>query len=309
MLQLRTAGYRAIDNLRRRKEFPTGWSSLNELEKQADIFLEDFHRERLEVSRTGGLGGYIPQLIDDALRTTKAEHMDMAALPPTRKLQLARALERLTGMLALNRRYVNYLRGIIIDIAERSGRNTRVLELAGGAGGLALALAEEVLKQKLPAEVTSSDIVPAYVAEGTDIAERKRLPVAFRTLDACSLEGIEAGSFDLVIMAQSLHHFSGGQLAMMIAQSKETGAMAFIGIDGFRSLMLTAGVPLLASLQGIREFTMDGLTSARKFYSEPELDALAEIATGKRDHTVLSRWPLTITAISFDGHTLSGTRA
>ncbi len=88
---------------------------------------------------------------------------------------------------------------------------------------------------------------------------------------------------------------------MMIARSKENGAMAFVGIDGFRSLMLAAGVPLMASLQGIPEFTLDGFTSARKFYSEPELDALAEIATGKRDHSVLSRWPLTITAISFDG--------
>jgi len=220
MLQLRTAGYRAINNLRRRREFPTGWSCLNDLEKQADQFLENFHKERLEVSRQSGLGFFIPELIDGALRTTKAEHMDMAALSPTRKLQLARALERLTGMLALNQRYVSYLRSIIIDIAERSGRNARVLELAGGVGGLALALAKEVTQQRLPAEVTSSDIVTAYVEEGVSIAKQKRLPVTFRTLDACSFEGIEPGSFDLVIMAQSLHHFSGGQLAMMIARSK-----------------------------------------------------------------------------------------
>jgi len=137
--------------------------------------------------------------------------------------------------------------------------------LPEGVGGLALALAKEVTQQRLPAEVTSSDIVTAYVEEGVSIAKQKRLPVTFRTLDACSFEGIEPGSFDLVIMAQSLHHFSGGQLAMMIARSKETGAMAFIGIDGFRSLILAAGVPLMASLQGIREFTMDGLTSARNF--------------------------------------------
>jgi len=301
MLQLRTPGYRAIDNLRRQREFPTGWSSMTDLEKQANSFLEAFHRERHEVSRQFGPGFFLPELIDGALRTSKAEHMDMTALSSTRKLQLVRALERLTAMLALNRRYVRFLRHIIMDIAERSGRNARVLELAGGAGGLAFALAEEVSHNRLPAEITSSDIVPAYVAEGKETARRKRLPVSFRTLDACSFEGIEPGSIDIVIMAQSLHHFTGGQLAMMIARSKENGAMAFVGIDGFRSLMLAAGVPLMASLQGIPEFTLDGFTSARKFYSEPELDALAEIATGKRDHSVLSRWPLTITAISFDG--------
>ncbi len=97
----------------------------------------------------------------------------MTALSSTRKLQLVRALERLTAMLALNRRYVSFLRNIIMDIAERSGRNARVLELAGGAGGLALALAEEVSHNRLPAEITSSDIVPAYVAEGKETAGEK----------------------------------------------------------------------------------------------------------------------------------------
>ncbi len=42
MLQLRTPGYRAIDNLRRQREFPTGWSSMTDLEKQANSFLEPF---------------------------------------------------------------------------------------------------------------------------------------------------------------------------------------------------------------------------------------------------------------------------
>ena len=57
----------------------------------------------------------------------------------------------------------------------------------------------------------------------------------------------------------------------------------------------------MASLQGILSFALDGLTSARKFYSELELDLIAEIATGKRDHTVICDWPLSILTVRFDG--------
>ena len=96
-------------------------------------------------------------------------------------------------------------------------------------------------------------------------------------------------------------HFTPGQLAVMIAQSAQHTTTAFIGIDGYRSIVLACGVPLMASLQGIASFTLDGLTSARKFYSELELDMITEIATAKRDHAVSSAWPLSVLSIRFDG--------
>ena len=107
------------------------------------------------------------------------------------------------------------------------------------------------------------------------------------------------GEFDIVVMAQSLHHFTPGQLAVVIAQSGRHATTAFVGIDGYRSVLLAGGVPLIASLQGIVSFTLDGLTSARKFYSELELDMIAEIATGRRDHTLDCLWPLSVLTVRF----------
>jgi len=120
-------------------------------------------------------------------------------------------------------------------------------------------------------------------------------------LNAFALPEFSAGSFDLMLLSQSIHHFTPGQLAIMIAQSAKHTKTAFVGIDGYRSILLAGGVPLMASMQGIASFALDGLISARKFYSELELDIIAEIATGKKNHIVTSSWPLSILTVRFDG--------
>ena len=58
---------------------------------------------------------------------------------------------------------------------------------------------------------------------------------------------------------QSLHHFTPGQLALMIAQVGAAGARTFVGIDG-------------------RWFVHDALVSARRLYAEAELELVASIA-------------------------------
>ncbi len=167
--------------------------------------------------------------------------------------------------------------------------------------GSAIALAEEVQRKNLAVSVTGSDIVPIFIEEGNRLAAEKKLPLSFRQLNAYDLSEFSAGSFDLMVLSQSLHHFTPGQLAVMIAQSAKYTKTAFVGIDGYRSILLAGGVPLMASMQGIASFALDGFTSARKFYSEPELAIIAEIATGKKDHTITSSWPLSILTIRFDG--------
>ncbi|RXK87564.1 class I SAM-dependent methyltransferase [Chlorobaculum sp. 24CR] len=293
MLQLETAGYQALDKLRSQGEFPPEWTKIDELEGVTDRFMERFAAERFEVSKELGPGFFIPELIDRAVRTGDVEHMDDPSQPGDDRLEWVRALDRMNRMTLAYEHQCDLLMPLI-ENPGGTGKPVGILELAAGSGGLGFALAERAQRAGIEVKITASDIVPEMVSEGNRIAAERSAPVSFRLLNAFSLDGLEPGSADLVIISQSLHHFTPGQLALMIAQAERHGASVFVGIDGFRSLLLTGGVPLVASLQGILPFTLDGLTSARKFYSAIELDIIAAIATGRQGHRVECSWPLTV---------------
>ena len=301
MLQLKKAGNQALDILRSEGSFPPAWQSMEELETKTNNMVSRFLDERFKVSKKFGGGSLLTELLDRVLRTSDTECMDDTKLPETEKLELVQALDRQNHQMQLYPRYVALLLSLLEEITTGEQRKLRILELASGSGGLALALAEEAQRKHLPISVTASDIVPKFIEEGNRQAEEKKLPLNFQLLNAFNLPKFAEGSFDLMVISQSLHHFTPGQLAIMIAQSAQQTKTAFVGIDGYRSILLAGGVPLMASLQCIPSFALDGLTSARKFYSELELDLIAEIATGKREHTVTCDWPLSILTVRFDG--------
>ena len=299
MLQLKTAGFKALGNLRSSGYFSDGFLNMDNLNLKTDEAVARFLDERFAVSQE--LGGFFLLLehLDTAIRTSDKERMDMPDMPENERLELVQALDRQNVMMQLYPRYIDTLLPLITEAAEHTNREVRVLELASGSGGLAFALAETVQQKNLDVRITASDIVPAFIEGGNRTAAKNKLPVSFRLINAFDMKELEKGEFDIVVMAQSLHHFTPGQLAVIIAQSGRYGATAFVGIDGYRSMMLAGGVPLIASLQGIGSFTLDGLTSARKFYSELELYIIAEIATGRRGHTVECSWPLSVLKVRF----------
>ena len=299
MLQLKTAGFKALGNLRPWGNFSSGFLNMDELNLKADEAVARFLDERFAVSQELGGVFFLLELLDTAIRTSDQELMDKPNLPESEKLDMVQALDRQNVMMQLYPRYIDTLLPLITEVAERTKREVRVLELASGAGGLAFALAETAEQKNLDVRITASDIVPAFIEEGNGIAAKKKLAVSFRLLNAFDLTELEMGEFDIVVMAQSLHHFTPGQLAVIIAQSARHAKTAFVGIDGYRSMLLAGGVPLIASLQGIGSFTLDGLTSARKFYSELELDIISEIATGRRDHTLECLWPFSVLTVRF----------
>ena len=301
MLQLKKAGSQALENLRSEGSFPPSWQSMEELETTTNDIVSRYLDERFKVSRELGGGSLLTELLDRVLRTSDTECMDDTKLSEAEKLELVQALDRQNHKMQLYPRYVELLLSLLEEVTTGEQQKMRVLELASGSGGLALALAEEALRKNLPISVTGSDIVPKFVEAGNRQAAAKQLPVNFQLLNAFNLPLFPEGSFDLMVISQSLHHFTPGQLAIMIAQAAQQTKTAFVGIDGYRSILLTGGVPLMASIQCIPSFALDGLISARKFYSELELDLIAEIATGKRDHTVICDWPLSILTVRFDG--------
>lgn len=299
MLQLRTASWKALDIMRSEREFPPARKQPDDIERVTDDFMHRFHEVRRRVSAE--LGGWylVEELLDNALRTGENELMDSECISELEKLRVVRALDRQNSVMGIYAALSGIILPCIREAARRSGSEARVLELAGGTGGFALALAAEAGRQGLQVSITSSDIVPAYIEEGRRAAAEHNLPVEFIMLDALDPRGFGDRKADIVVMSQSLHHFTPGQLAVIIARSARHASTAFFGIDGYRSLLLTAGVPLVAGLQAIPSFAVDGLISARKFYSEAELGIIADLAAGEGRSSVRCSWPLSVLTVMF----------
>lgn len=300
MLQLRTAGHIALDRLRACGEYPPTTNGKDSLEAAADRFMERFMEERFKASGELGPGFLLHELLDRAVRCRDVEHMDATDTPGAKKEAMVRALDRMNGLTMSYPHQIGLLLPLLRELSARRQSPVRVLELAAGSGGLALALAEHGRINGLDLEITASDIVPEAMEAGRKRAAELGLEVGFRVVNAFDFDGAGDGGFDLVVVSQSLHHFTPGQLALMIDAAYRHGASAFVGIDGLRSPLLLAGVPLVASLQGMPEFTGDGFTSARKLYSGIELDIIAAIATGREAARVTASWPLTMLLVRLD---------
>jgi hypothetical protein len=89
---------------------------------------------------------------------------------------------------------------------------------------------------------------------------------------------VPTGAYDVVFVAQSLHHFSPGALAKMIVESRRVARRAFVGIDVRRSLSVFPFGIGVAALMGGRAFVHDSVLTMRKVYSEAELAFVAELA-------------------------------
>jgi SAM-dependent methyltransferase len=237
---------------------------------------------RLRAARRTRPGRSWPQrfaaAVDDALRTDCPEHLDEPDYPAERKLAMVRALHRQNQLAGSYDRFVSILEPHLRAAARTRGGPARVLELASGSGELAMAVAARTRKRGLAVEVTGSDYVPDVVASARARAKVRRLPVRFEVLNAYDLASQPAGAFDVVFIAQSMHHFAPGQLATIIANATRIATRAFVGIDGWRSPLLLVALPAMAALTFQRDYVHDAWLSARKLYPEDELLALAELA-------------------------------
>ncbi len=200
MLQMKKAALKALENLRSAGEIPFVWQSMEELETKTNAFVSHFLDERLKVSKELGGGFFLPELLDRLMRTSESENMDDRELPEIEKLELVKALDRQNEMLHLYPRYVAMLLSLLDETVKGGEPEARVLELASGSGGLAIALAEEVKRKNLAVSVTGSDIIPIFIEEGNRLAAEKKLPLRFRQLNAYDLSELSAGSFDLMVL-------------------------------------------------------------------------------------------------------------
>ncbi len=255
-------------------------------------------RLRARRARVGGPLSRLRHHLDTAIRCDTVEYMDRDDYPDIGKVRLVGQLHRLNTALLSYVRFLNVLRPHVQRLARATGRPARLLELASGAGAFSMQLTARAARSGLPVEVTGSDIQPAYVEHNNAVAAERGLAMRFRHLNAFDLTDVMPGEYDLLFVTQSVHHFTPGQLAMMIAQGARVGADTFIAVDGRRTLLLLGFLPFAGSAISLAtqrrvdtSFVHDAWVSARRFYSEPELSLIARIAAPSARVTVTRNEP------------------
>jgi 2-polyprenyl-3-methyl-5-hydroxy-6-metoxy-1,4-benzoquinol methylase len=301
MLQLRSINRSILDDPAFRRSMVPPATGGRALERHVDAVMGELRAQRIRRAGEAGRVTKVGAAIDAALRTDAIEHMDDEGYPEKGKLGIALGLHLMNVASASYRRFFATLLPTLRDVEARHGRPARVLELACGAGGFAFALDSLARRKGVRVEVTASDIVPLYVTRGHDRAAREKVPVEFRRVDALDMESVGSGAYDVVFIAQSVHHFSPGQLARMIAEAGRVATTAFVSVDGYRSLGMVAFVSGTAILSMWPAMVHDAVISVRKFYGEADLEAIARMGAPEAEVSLGRIRPLnTVLTVRFD---------
>ncbi len=261
------------------------------LERDVDSWIAELRARRLEAASRRGFMASAHARLDALVRTDEPEYLDLRDYPADEKVRIVQALHSLNRATLAYRRFTRVLRPYLERVAEREGRPARLLELASGSGEFTLALASSASRAGLPVSITGSDYVPEHVEKGREKARSRGLDVRFEVVDAFDMGRCEAGAWDVVFIAQSVHHFTAGQLAKMIAQSRRIATTAFIAMDGRRSLELLLFVPGMAALTLRKSYFHDALVTARKLFGDSELAEIARLGAPDARVEVAHNWP------------------
>ncbi len=202
------------------------------------------------------------------------EYLDDPHLDPEKRVAIVARLDGLNALLGSYALFFDYLRPLL-----SRDRRTKVLDLAAGHGGFALAAAALAERTGCALEVVASDIKREYLELGAARARSAGLDVRFRVQDALDLSNLDVGEYDVVTCTQSLHHFRPGQVAVMFAEAARVARRGVLFIDGARSALnavAVVGFGLLAYRDSA--FAHDALISFRRFFVPEELDLLARLS-------------------------------
>jgi 2-polyprenyl-3-methyl-5-hydroxy-6-metoxy-1,4-benzoquinol methylase len=277
------------------------------LEQRANGFTSMMREERHRLARKSSWYTRWSERVDQACATEELEYMDVPNYSQAAKLRIAQGVHLSNQVTFCYQRFFRYLQPLIEEIHQRTGRPARLLELASGVGGFAIELSKQAQKHRLPVEIVGSDVVPLYIETANRQAQKLSLPVHFERIDALRLQSFPRPVFDIIVIAQSLHHFSPGQIAQMMAGAQNAATTAFVGLDGYRSWHMLTLVPLSALFSFQKDTIHDAWLTARKFYPMAELETFARLAVPNAEIDVHRAAGInTIISVRFDRRSQGG---
>jgi SAM-dependent methyltransferase len=218
-------------------------------------------------------------------RRRQAEIMDQADLDRVRHVQALRGLERINFW----SRSAAILWPPLAELARRSPRPLRVLDIATGAGDLPIRLWRWARRAGFALHIDGCDRSPDAVAYARHRADVSRTDVSFFASDALG-PPLPAG-YDVVLSSLFLHHLDEEQAVTLLRRMAEAAGQLVLVNDLVRSragfLLAYLGTRLLSRSAIVHA---DGPRSVEGAFTPAEARTLAQRA-GLAGATVEGRWP------------------
>ena len=191
-----------------------------------------------------------------------------------------RTVNRFLGDYRAVRKYVSPL---VLAVRSTVARPIRVLDVATGSADIPVAIIKWARRRGIQIEVTAIDNNPLAVREAE--AFTRGLPeITVAVADGFSLP-FEDESFDIVLCAKTLHHFTEEDTVRLLKEMGRVAAFGYIIMDLRRSWVAWSLITILSRIFTRNKLTRhDGPMSVLRSYTVSELDGLAEQAglSGRR---------------------------
>lgn len=172
---------------------------------------------------------------------------------------------------------LKFFSALAAGIAVSSERPVRVLDVATGSADIPVAIVKWARRHGIKVVVTAVDINPLAVREAAAFAQAYP-EITVAVADAFSLPfGDE--SFDIVLCAKTLHHFSEEETVRLLKEMGRVTAVGYIIMDLRRSWVAWLLISILARIFSRNRLTRhDGPMSVLRSYTVTELGDLADRA-------------------------------
>ncbi len=257
----------------------------DELARLAERALATMRQEVRERARAAGLLEELTARGDARWNNCAAEELlDDPELDVSLRTSIMTTLDAFNDSCAIYQRFFEALLPLV-----RADRPTSVLDLAAGHGGFALYAAARARSHHLDIHFTATDVKREYLDLGKSLARERQLPVRFAVQNAFDLSNLAAGSYDVILCTQSLHHFPAGRIAIMFEAATRVAGLGVLFVDACRSSLSATYAALYAAL--LRQppaWVHDAWISTRKAFVPEELELLARL--GSWGDGLESRW-------------------
>jgi SAM-dependent methyltransferase len=178
----------------------------------------------------------------------------------------------------------------VCELSQRlNGRPIRILDIASGAGDVALGLAAKAWRSHVDIEITGCDISPFAVEHATQLA--KPFPFELQFLAEDAIHGTLNGPYDIVMCSLFLHHLAEDEALVLLRRMKELATHCVLVNDLRRTrlgyVLAWAGCRLLTRSPIVHT---DGPLSVRAAFSIGEVKQLAD-ASGLTEASITTHWP------------------
>jgi 2-polyprenyl-3-methyl-5-hydroxy-6-metoxy-1,4-benzoquinol methylase len=184
-------------------------------------------------------------------------------------------IRKVNRFLGDNRATLKFFSTLVSGITASA--EVRVLDIATGSADIPVAIVKWARRRGIKIKVTAVDINPLAIREAAAVA-RAYPEITVAIADGFSLP-FEDASFDVVLCAKTLHHFSPEETIRLLKEMDRVAAFGYIIMDLRRSWVAWLLISILARIFSRNRLTRhDGPLSVLRSYTVAELDALADRA-------------------------------